>query len=140
MKNQIKKLIRIILLSTHIYSQYTCQNYPVKTTPIITSCLNPGVLPLKTLTDLGGLNFSQSKKITISGWWKISPNLNALNQFQSIFYLSSDTTNTIIPNGGESELEIDKRLLAFFIKSNGDNILSSKKNLSNVDISLPNFS
>ena len=74
MKNNIKHLLITILLPTLIYSQYTCQNYPMYTTPITTSCTNPGVLPRKTLTDLGGADFSKSKKITISGWWKITPN------------------------------------------------------------------
>jgi hypothetical protein len=81
MKTQIKHLLLIIIIPTLIYSQYTCQNYPIQSIPITTSCLNPGVLPRKTLPDLGGSDLSQSKKITISGWWKITPNPNALNQF-----------------------------------------------------------
>ena len=74
MKIQIKQLLITILLPALIYSQYTCKNYPIQSTPITTSCVNPGVLPRKNLADLGSADFSKSKKITISGWWKITPN------------------------------------------------------------------
>ena len=81
MKTQTKYLLIIILLPTLIYCQYTCQNYPIQSNLITTSCINPGVLSHKNLSDLGGSDFSQSKKITISGWWKITTNPKILGQF-----------------------------------------------------------
>ena len=81
MKIKIKHLLTIVLLPNLIYSQYNCKNYQIQSTPITTSCTNPGVLPRKTLPDLGGADFSQSKKITISGWWNITPNPKVLNQY-----------------------------------------------------------